>query len=861
MKNHYMKKVLVILLATVLVCSLVPGSIMAKPVISKAPIQDAVTSTPIPAEDLDSTPIPLQDSTDEDLTPVETADILTMAQPTATPASQAIATPLPTPQVTLAPNATATPTPMPTLAPLEWPAPVDLSKFTKVTENDSLEMWVRNTDHNVAIKQKWDGYIWTSFPVREDPDPTAKVLRKSLMGCHIIVKVLDKNSSGNDFNSLYHSLRAMPPEDVYDDKTGDLIEKVPRSGLPNAEMKTITKNGETYLRFEYYFLQKRFFIPVEFHLLKDSVQASVVVKDIQEASKDEKITEIRLEPYFGTSNNQEKGYMLVPDGSGALIHFGNGMSSFKEYSINTFGSELITEVKRYSFGIETNRLPVFGMSRQEGTSGHGLLGVIDNGEAVSRVEAFVGGGDQSYNNVYARFSARLYDTFILTRFSGDPLSFLNFKEKYLSAGIVSVRYYPLKGKGDYVNMAEGYRQYLVDEKGLKKPQKFEANQPFYVELYGAVSKKVSVLGFPTIRNIPLTTYDEAIGILQEAKRKGIGSPVLQYRAWTVNAQLGKIMNKVEPDGGLGGKAGFQRLMQYTKDNHIPFYPDFDLLNASKDGNGYSQSSQGTSRISGYTAINTVYDYSTLVKNTNVSTAYWSMLSPRFVFEHASTLANNVSRENLSAISLASLTNEIYSDGEVRKYMDRDAAQRQVVKALDIMRNKNISLMGTAGNGYAIPFVSHMVDVPQRTSDFMILDEEVPFYQIVLRGYVQYSTVSLNMQSSPRLYFLKAIESGSALKFTWIKRSGDAVKDTPLNSLFAVELYNWMDEASAMYKEWAKVYSEIGESSIVGHEKFAGDYTCTTFANGHKIYVNYSQQPVKPEGTNITVASMGYAVVK
>lgn len=52
-------------------------------------------------------------------------------------------------------------------------------------------------------------------------------------------------------------------------------------------------------------------------------------------------------------------------------------------------------------------------------------------------------------------------------------------------------------------------------------------------------------------------------------------------------------------------------------------------------------------------------------------------------------------------------------------------------------------MLTEPNGYLITNASEIVDIPIYSSKFAIEDYEIPFYQMVLRGYIPYSTPSVN----------------------------------------------------------------------------------------------------------------------
>nr|MDD6335115.1 DUF5696 domain-containing protein [bacterium] len=729
-------------------------------------------------------------------------------------------------------------------------------EFRLVATNDAFEMWYRRRDHNIAIVQKWDNYIWTSFPYDLENDAVAKAMQRNYMRSHVLTTSLSRIGQSDTLCSYADSLRAKITDD--------------RGGLPNAEVSYIYPSDAPEgtddpavcegIRFEYYFPLKRIVVPIEMRLAEEGLRIVVPVNDISEDSDYDTLTELDIAPYFGAGGVDTDGYTLIPDGSGTIIEFNNGKTTAPDYSAPVYDQDKIFEVVRTTYGVETVRLPVFGQRHVDPETGadHGWVGIIEKAAGLGTITASVSGKLNSYNSAHVRFKVRLQDSYSLTDTQGQVLSMVSAREEYLQGGAVQVLYKFLKDDTTYVGMAQSYRDYLMEKCGLEKPESFQDELPFYVELYGTVNKSVPVLGFQTKRNIPLTTYAEAREIVDEMIDVGITQPVVRYMSWTQNAQMGKVMSKVKPASALGGKRQLKKLINYFGENDIPFYPDFDVINVSKSGNGLNLGWHVAKAISGKPARQNVFLYSTLYVNKNYPT--WLLMSPRFMEGQLAKLQKSVTSYGMTGISLGALSNTLYSDGSTRHYVTRDLSEEYYVNALQQMVDNNISLMGSASNGYFIGSASHIVDVPTTSSRYFITDYDVPFYQIVLRGYVQYSTLSLNLQSSQHTQFLKALESGSALKYTWIYREGSTLKETPLENLYSVQYKDWIDQAAAYYKEWCDVFADIGNSEIVAHQAyFGGHLTVTTFASGHSIYINYGDGIIAMDSVQLNPGE--YAVVK
>ena len=64
----------------------------------------------------------------------------------------------------------------------------------------------------------------------------------------------------------------------------------------------------------------------------------VKTKEIKETGTN-RILKISVLPYFGAASANDSGYMIVPDGSGAIINFNNGKYNAAPYSKRFYGGD------------------------------------------------------------------------------------------------------------------------------------------------------------------------------------------------------------------------------------------------------------------------------------------------------------------------------------------------------------------------------------------------------------------------------------------------------------------------------------------------------------------------------------------
>src|SRR6185437_14893591 len=125
-------------------------------------------------------------------------------------------------------------------------------------------------------------------------------------------------------------------------------------------------------------------------------------------------------PFFGAGADDEQGYMLVPDGSGALIHFKKIHPDYLQpftvevYSpdVGSPGSASISSIANPTASQEPVQMPAFGIAKQADAAGKplngGFLGLVLKGQGDADVSMDVdpSGYITRYNHAGAQFLYR-----------------------------------------------------------------------------------------------------------------------------------------------------------------------------------------------------------------------------------------------------------------------------------------------------------------------------------------------------------------------------------------------------------------------------------------------------------------------
>lgn len=709
----------------------------------------------------------------------------------------------------------------------------------KIAENDNFILYINEEIGGIAVKSKKDGFMWTSNPIDAPQDPLAVGVNKTNLTSPIIIKYYNQKPSRWAMVGI---------ETVVNSTTA-----VANKGGLSYEL---IENG---IKIIYNFVDEGIVIPVAYCLDEDSLNVQILVGEIEEKGKN-KLMEITLLPYFAAGSTKDEGYLLIPDGCGALIYFNNNKAQYGTYSAPVYGRDKgLIQTKLTESEEEIIRMPVFGLKNGK----HGYFAVIEKGDAVASISALSSGTITSYNTVYPTFRYRARRTIVYYEGNqyaadsrGDTAEIDMLPSHLTKLDCFSVKYYLLtKDDLSYVDMAKVYQNYLIHTKGLSK-QALEQEVPFYLNLYGALEKDVNILGFKIKKLVALTTYREAIDILQLLRGNNIKDIVFRYQGWQKGGLEGKIPAKIEYERVLGGKNDFKQLLHYITENDVHFFPDFDFINLYRSGNGFSRYNDVVQTLGDTPAYQYIYDLNSL---SYIRSSRWYLLSPNKVMEAFDKLINRYEELGIQNISLTTVGNTVYSDFTSKS----NGIDRADVAVLweDLFRKarKNIgNILVENANAYVFPYVAHIVNAPISTSQFDIADEEVPFYQIVLRGYVNYSTPPVNLHRDPEELLLKAVETGSYLTFSWIARENALLSNTKYNYLFSVEFNKWLDSAISYYHETRKVLELISGQEIVDHRKIQDQVYKTKYENGVEVIVNYSNKDVTVQGT--VVKARSYSVV-
>lgn len=590
-----------------------------------------------------------------------------------------------------------------------------------------------------------------------------------------------------------------------------------------------------------------FTVPIEYRLEEDSLLVTVPAGQIKE-SDGYQIRSIELLSYFGAAGTKDKGYMLVPDGSGSLIYLNNGKVKSETYAQRVYGDDENDNSFSRAQVAEKARLPVFGLK----SGNAGFLAVIDKGEGIASISADISGKKNSYNRVSTSFALRGEDW--LELYTGQTVQDIQLLTDQRYQGDIHVRYSFLSGEqAGYAGMARLYREMLV-MKGELKPLEEKDSIPFYLDMLGAVDKQRSFLGVPYDAVVSMTTFDQASEIAGKLRQDGIGNLNMRYLGWFGDGISHKPPVKAEAEGKLGGKKDLLTLAGELREAGGKLYPDVAFQHIYDVGGRFSPAADAVRYVTREEAERAPYNRAFNRMFYDLGTYY--LLSPAKLPYYVDSFNSSYASYGLDSLSLRDLGDRVHADYRVDRVIFRETAKTIVADQLEKLKKDYPDLMVTGGNAYAWSQASHIINMPSSSSGFNIADEEVPFMQMVLHGYMDYAGKPLNLEDEQDAAFqlLRSVELGSAPHFQWSYEPSEELKFTRYDHLFTTHYQDWYDPAVSLYREANKVLSKVRTRPITDRILHKDGVVEMKYEGGVSIIVNYTDQPVHIGGVKIDAQS-------
>jgi len=592
-------------------------------------------------------------------------------------------------------------------------------------------------------------------------------------------------------------------------------------------------------------------VSIKYTLTEDGFDIKLINDSIFEKEKFP-LLYIDVLPYFGYADLSDEGYTLVPDGSGALIEFNNNRSFALPYNQRIYGKEraVVKEVMENS--TEMLNLPLYGMKKNDS----GFISIAEEGAEMASIIANVSSVENPYNQAYYRYHFRESEVFQFSSINSSTTivewtPFYNIND--FNAKVMFVH----EDNGSYNGMAKVFQEYLIEKEVLSKKDQ-TSKVTLDLTLLGGYLIDENFIGIPYTTVKSLTNTDQVKQIASLLVENDVTDINLIYKGWTNDGLKPTYIGKVEYNKVTGSKKDFINLQEYLTDLNINFYPEV-LMNTAYTGDNFNENNDAVRNVFNKVVKN--HDYNEAILYRDLSTLEYYTLKPTTYENTFESLISSFNKTNFNNVAFNDFGNGLYGSYHKKETLFRTDTLNLFEESLaNNSLNFNKTLINNP-NLYALKYTDVATYIPTTTTKYQIVGLGVPFYQLVLSGYLDYSAKSFNLDDKYTFNWhkMKAIETGSNINLTWSFESTIDLAETEYSYYYSTYYNNWFDKTIDTYNELNNL--GIYSSSLKDHQtlKSDGSITKTTYENNVEIVFNYSVSDYDYNG--IIVSPNSYTVIK
>lgn len=561
------------------------------------------------------------------------------------------------------------------------------------------------------------------------------------------------------------------------------------------------------------------------------------------------IYNVTLLPFFGAGGTEDEGYIVVPEGGGALINFNNGKTAQNSYYANMYGWDMA--LSRDAVVHNTRAFyNTFGIANGDSS----FICILEDGASYASVQADISGRFNSYNTanvVYSVMQREKYDVGEIA--NSDVYVYTpNVPDEKI------IQRYRFVDSNDYVDMAKEYQGYLKDKYGAYLTENDDTQAPVVIEVVGAVDKVKQVLGVPVSRPLKLTTYEEASEIVQELYNEGLQNMSVKMTGWCNGGENQKMLNKAKTISALGSKSDLKKMIQNSANLGVDVYLDGVTQYAYNSDifDGFFSFSDAARFISKERAELFVYSDVTYSAREGFKSFY---LLHTDEAEKMTDNLNKTARKYNTGVSFRETGKDLSADYYVKNTVTREAAKSSQSSQLQAMADSDMNVMINMGNDYAMPYADLITNMDLKGSEYTILDTYIPFYQLAIHGFVNYTGEALNLSGEMQEELLHSVEYGAGLSFSVMRETAFALQKTLYTEYFGSAYDSCHQTIVDTYNRYNAELGHTFNQQMVDHKQVTPEMSCTTYEDGTKVFVNYSYADVTADG--VTVPARDYKVVR
>lgn len=724
----------------------------------------------------------------------------------------------------------------------------------QIHETEDYVYYYREVSSVIGIYDKRNKYTWktgidvdydTEIQLRcnialseiVDPDNLTEEERKML---EEICIPLEANMTAT-YEALANSLLTIE----YYDRT-NVIRSLSSANPNVASSKLYTVNNDSsHQRFDVSFFALDLTISMHIYLTNEGMRYEIRDEEINGEDQN-LLASIIINPFFGASGGVQQhfnletleydreqipkpkidGYVLVPDGSGALIRYNSYDTTLQTFSAKVYGNDISRAYQSSSneldyVPLKTLSIPLYGMVH--GDRQAAFMGYASKGAEYMDIIAWPE-GRTSYTYAYPKFN---YNSNFLQVFNQQGEGYNTVSNTRANYDI-ELNYNFLANddefSADYVGMAKRYQKYLVENDVLNEKEYAYSDIPIRLDFLMSDTEK-ALIGY---NDVIMTTINDVENILEELHAndiKNINSGLYGYQKGGIT--LGS-KDKPKFDRSMGNKKSFRNVINNLNGQNIDVSLAQDYAKLYEEQK--SLNNVATKHINGQYVNQTLTNTTSFIENN-----YYTR--PDIIVKQ---LLNNIKRTNnigVKSYTLEGISNQLYSD------YSKNVITRS--NAIDLYQdtfktvNKDYMINAKEPNQYLWKYTDRYMNAPVYNSQYLIENDTVPFLQLILNNSMELYAPYANFSFYTNEDLLRMIDYNVYPSFVLTKEPSYLLSNTTSANYYSTEYNSYKDLIEENYNYINNVLGSVINEKWIDRIVLAPGIILNKYNNNKNIIINYT----------------------
>ena len=562
---------------------------------------------------------------------------------------------------------------------------------------------------------------------------------------------------------------------------------------------------------------------INYSLLKDGL--SISVSDIEEDVENNKFTlsKMILYPGFNMSHKLHNGYILVPDGSGALIDLSKESYATRMLTLTTYGNDIGISTKNRTYtSPEQLSLPMYASVDEDKS----MIVTVEEGQEYSELNSKVAGMLDQFNATYFKFIFKdlTYQYLGLSESNRKPIP-----QTTVNDFLPCVHYHLYDERLEYYGVAKKYQEYLLNNGLLSEKQESQGN--LRLEFLMGESKK-ALFGQEYVKMTSTSFIKEKVDELSNQ----VDNISVSLRGYGASGFYNSYPSTFS---GINSN-DYKSLGTHLKSKGISLNYNVDVVRSFDDKSSKNAMNMSEKLISSSDYV-----------NGTGSTFY--RLNPSETTSLVASYDKKLTGLNATGFDFTSIGYDLFST----YFREENTRSTSIEKYQNALKEVNHERNIRKPNLYVYPYVDNYLDAPVESSNFMIETESIPFLSMVLSGYKPFYSTPLNLNYLGDKQLLQLVDYNIYPSYLLTEEDTMNLIDSPTSSYIYSSIYDsWENDLLSTYHKVVDNLLQVSNACFMKREQLDKQVYLNTYDNNKVVIVNYSNNDYSYNGNTIPALSSG-----